>query len=137
MRQDSKLELSAWRLTVSSCEVAEENMPQFMNIAGKTLGFDKDGFLVNLDDWSEEVALELARQQEIELTQSHWVILEIIRDFHKRRGLSPVMRILVKLVEKECGPEKGNSLYLLSLFPDKPAQVASRIAGLPRPSTCL
>jgi tRNA 2-thiouridine synthesizing protein E len=115
----------------------EENMPQVMNIAGNTLLLDKEGFLVNLDEWSEDVAFALARQQDIELTQAHWEILSIIRDFHSRRGLSPVMRTLVKLVEKECGPEKGNSLYLLSLFPEKPAQTASRIAGLPRPSNCI
>jgi tRNA 2-thiouridine synthesizing protein E len=112
-------------------------MPQTMNIAGKTLPLDKDGFLVNLDDWSEDVAHALARQQDIELTPAHWEILNIIRDFHRRRGLSPVMRILVKLVENECGPEKGNSLYLLRLFPEKPALMASRIAGVPRPSNCL
>jgi tRNA 2-thiouridine synthesizing protein E len=47
------------------------------------------------------------------------------------------MRILVKLVANELGPEKGNSLYLLQLFPGSPARVASRIAGLPRPANCI
>jgi tRNA 2-thiouridine synthesizing protein E len=47
------------------------------------------------------------------------------------------MRILVKVVEVELGPEKGNSLYLLKLFPGSPARVASKIAGLPRPHNCI
>jgi tRNA 2-thiouridine synthesizing protein E len=107
-------------------------------VAGdRTLALDKDGNLSNLDDWSAEVAVALARQMDIELTAAHWEILHIVRDFHQRRGLSPVMRILVKLVENECGPDKGNSLYLLKLFPESPARVACRIAGLPRPVNCL
>jgi tRNA 2-thiouridine synthesizing protein E len=47
------------------------------------------------------------------------------------------MRVLVKLVARELGREKGNSLYLLRLFPDSPAKLAAKIAGLPRPTNCL
>jgi tRNA 2-thiouridine synthesizing protein E len=103
----------------------------------RTLALDKDGYLIDLNDWSVAVAEELARQMNIELAPAHWEILNLIREFHKRRGLSPVMRILVKLVENECGPDKGNSLYLLKLFPESPARVACKIAGLPRPVNCL
>ncbi len=106
-------------------------------IRNRTLAFDKDGYLANLDDWSEDVAQELARQEDITLTPEHWEIIHLVRDFHQRRGLSPVMRILVKLVEKEMGPDKGNSLYLLKLFPESPARLACKIAGLPRPVNCL
>ena len=106
-------------------------------IRNKPLALDKDGNLANLDDWSEEVAAELARSMDIQLTPEHWEILRLVRDFHQRRGLSPVMRILVKLVEKELGPDKGNSLYLLKLFPESPARIACKIAGLPRPVNCL
>lgn len=107
-------------------------------VAGvRLLQLDNDGNLENLADWNEEVATALAREAAIELGPAHWEILHIIRDFHSRRGLSPMMRILVKLVEKELGPEKGNSLYLLNLFPESPARLACRIAGVPRPSNCL
>lgn len=108
-----------------------------VRISNRALALDKDGYLANLDDWSVQVAEELARQEDIALTPAHWEIIELIRDFHQRRGLSPVMRILVKLVEKELGPDKGNSLYLLKLFPESPARVACKIAGLPRPVNCL
>lgn len=101
------------------------------------LELDRDGHLLNLHDWNEDVAEQLAHAADIELSEAHWEILRLVRDFHARRGMAPVMRILVKLVEKELGPEKGNSLYLLKLFPGSPARLASRIAGLPRPSNCL
>ncbi len=106
-------------------------------IRNRALTLDKDGYLANLDDWSVDVAEDLARLEDITLTPAHWEIINLVRDFHQRRGLSPVMRILVKLVEKEMGPDKGNSLYLLKLFPESPARVACKIAGLPRPVNCL
>lgn len=112
-------------------------MAKAMATKHNVLALDRDGYLANLEDWSVDVAETLARQLEIELTDAHWEILNLIRDFHKRRGLSPVMRILVKIVENACGPEKGNSLYLLKLFPESPARIACKIAGLPRPINCL
>jgi tRNA 2-thiouridine synthesizing protein E len=112
-------------------------MTNSLVIGTHNLELDKDGNLAHLDDWSEDVAQALARQADIELTDAHWEILNLMREFHQRRGIAPVMRILVKLVEKTFGPEKGNSLYLLKLFPGSPARVASRIAGLPRPANCI
>ena len=47
------------------------------------------------------------------------------------------MRPLVKAVAQALGPEKGRSVYLLRLFPDSPAKVAARLAGLPKPANCL
>jgi len=112
-------------------------MTNDVEVDGHTLSLDKDGNLADLADWSEAVAQALARQAGIELTAAHWEVLHLMRAFHTRRGIAPVMRILVKLVENELGPEKGNSLYLLKLFPGSPARVASRIAGLPRPANCI
>jgi tRNA 2-thiouridine synthesizing protein E len=112
-------------------------MAQTLIVADKTITLDKEGYLEDLSDWNEEVAYTLAGQHDLLLTEAHWEVLNVMRDFHRRRGISPIMRILVKLVEVELGPEKGNSLYLLKLFPGSPARVASKIAGLPRPHNCI
>jgi tRNA 2-thiouridine synthesizing protein E len=107
-------------------------------VVGSTiLQLDQEGYLRDLSAWSEEVAVALAKTLDIELTDAHWEILNLIRNFHQRRGVAPVMRIFVKLVERELGPQKGNSLYLLRLFPESPARVAALIAGLPRPVNCV
>lgn len=108
-----------------------------LSIGDRLVALDREGNLAVLDDWSEDVARALAAEADIVLQDAHWEILLLVRDFYKKRGLSPVMRILVKLVERELGPTKGNSLYLLSLFPGSPARVVARIAGLPRPVNCL
>ncbi|MDT8428798.1 MAG: TusE/DsrC/DsvC family sulfur relay protein [Pseudomonadales bacterium] len=98
---------------------------------------DKDGYLRNLQDWNEQVAVQLAAAEEITLQPSHWEIILLLRRFHDRYGLSPAMRPLVRYVRMELGSEKGNSLYLLQLFPGNPALIASKIAGLPRPENCF
>ena len=98
---------------------------------------DRDGFLLHLEQWSEPVAEQLSLQEGIALTQAHWEILHLVRRFYERYQHSPEMRPLVKYARQELGEKKGNSLYLLSLFPDSPAKRACRIAGLPRPANCL
>lgn len=105
--------------------------------AAEQLQLDREGNLLHLGDWSEAVAVLLAAREGLTLSAAHWEIIHLVRAFHARRGLAPVMRVLVKLVAQELGPDKGNSLYLLQLFPESPARLVARIAGLPRPANCL
>ncbi|CAH0990108.1 Sulfurtransferase TusE [Sinobacterium norvegicum] len=98
---------------------------------------DKHGFLANLDDWSEQVAKELAASEGVELTEAHWEVIYCLRRFYQTFQLSPAMRPLIKFIKQELGDDKGNSLYLLTLFPQSPAKLGSKIAGLPKPDNCL
>ncbi|MDP6165318.1 MAG: TusE/DsrC/DsvC family sulfur relay protein [Gammaproteobacteria bacterium] len=101
------------------------------------LDLDQDGYLRNLSDWSPKTAEQLALSVHITMSSAHWEVIELLRQFYAETGVSPAMRILVKLVKKNLGPEKGNSIYLLTLFPDSPAKLAAKIAGLPRPTNCI
>ena len=101
------------------------------------LNIDQDGYLENLEDWSPEVAELLAQQDSIELTGAHWEIIEAIRSFYQTFEMAPSQRPFVKHIANTLGKEKGNSLYLMKLFPESPAKVAARIAGLPRPTNCF
>ena len=98
---------------------------------------DDQGFLLDLKDWNSELAEQLAHEEGIVLTDAHWEILYLLRDFYHEYALSPAMRILVKQTKLKLGEAKGNSHYLLSLFPGSPAKLASKIAGLPKPTNCL
>jgi len=108
-----------------------------LNIDGRTITLDKDGYLINLNEWDEEIANAIAAQENISLTSAHWEIINLLQEFYREFELSPAMRALVKYTEKKLGPEKGKSIYLLQLFPPSPAKIASKIAGLPRPTNCL
>lgn len=107
------------------------------DVNGSLVALDKEGFLVNLEDWSEDVAELIARKDEIFLTDAHWEIVRVARDFYETFKVSPSMRALVKRTEQKLGPEKGKSIYLLNLFPVSPARYACKIAGLPKPANCL
>ena len=98
---------------------------------------DPDGHLRYLADWSPAVAEGLARAAGITLSPTHWLIIELVREFHQRTEVSPAMRPLVKLVRERLGSETGNSIVLHQLFPQSPARVIARLAGLPRPKNCL
>lgn len=106
-------------------------------IDDRTIALDKDGYLADLSDWSTLVAEVLAAREELSLSQEHWEILHLMRDFYTEFQLSPATRPLIKYVALKLGPEKGNSLHLNRLFKGTPAKLAAKLAGLPKPTNCL
>lgn len=98
---------------------------------------DPEGYLADLNDWSEAVAEQLADDEGIELTPEHWDIIRLVRDFYARYEMAPAMRPLVKATQQALGSEKGRSIYLMRLFPGSTAKIVARIAGLPKPTNCL
>lgn len=98
---------------------------------------DKEGFLRDLAEWNDAIAVELANREGIDLTVDHWAVIRILRAFYETTGVSPSMRPFVKLIGEKLGREKGTSIHLLSLFPGSPAKLAAKVAGLPRPTNCL
>ena len=97
---------------------------------------DKEGFLRDLNDWSEAVAVELAEVDAITLTDDHWEIIHLVRDYYETYRLFPQNRVLVKRIGRAFGREKGTSIHLMTLFSGKPARVIARVAGLPKPPNC-
>ena len=98
---------------------------------------DKEGFLQDLSSWNEEVALQLAENEGIELSDSHWELIHLIRAFYQEFELSPAMRPLSKYIKVNLGADKASSIYLMTLFPESPAKRLAKIAGLPKPENCL
>jgi tRNA 2-thiouridine synthesizing protein E len=103
----------------------------------RSIALDKDGYLVNLDDWDEAVAAALAQQETLNLSAEHWEILQLLRAFYSEFQLSPANRPLIKYAALKLGPAKGNSLHLNRLFNGTPAKLAAKLAGLPKPTNCL
>lgn len=108
-----------------------------MELAGKQVEVDEDGYMVNLDDWSKDMATAMAEKDGIQLSDSHWEIINFLRDYYQKYQIAPMIKILVKEVGKVMGPDKGNTKYLYELFPDGPAKQACRYAGLPKPTGCV
>lgn len=117
--------------------MASTEIYRYLAVGSRQVALDPEGFLVDLDEWTPEVAEALAVEEDRVLTEAHWQVIEVLRDFYTRFDAAPAMRPLVKAVGQALGPEKGSSLYLMRLFPESPAKVGARLAGLPKPANCL
>lgn len=106
-------------------------------VNGNVIHVDEEGYLVNFAAWDRSVAEELARSDGLMLSAAHWEVIEFLRKYYYDYHVAPAIRILVKVVGKKLGPEKGNSQYLHELFPLGPAKQACRYAGLPKPTGCI
>jgi tRNA 2-thiouridine synthesizing protein E len=102
-----------------------------IEIEGKTIETSETGFLANLDDWSQPLARELARTQDIELQQTHWDVIEYLRDEYLNNGGNrPNNRTMLKDLGAKWG-RKVSSKELYNLFPGNPSKQAGLISGLP------
>ncbi|HEY5701265.1 MAG TPA: TusE/DsrC/DsvC family sulfur relay protein [Gammaproteobacteria bacterium] len=108
-----------------------------IEIDGRVLETDEEGYLQQLDDWSEKVAASMAKCDGIDLTEFHWEVITFLRDYYDEYKIAPAIRILTKAMAKKLGREKGNTRYLYKLFPEGPAKQACRYAGLPKPTGCV
>ena len=106
-------------------------------VNGTEVAVDQEGFLIDLDDWSEPVAKALAKAEGLCLEPEHWEILHLLRAFYQEFQLSPATRPLIKYTALKLGPGKGNSIHLNRLFKGTPAKLAAKLAGLPKPSNCI
>lgn len=108
-----------------------------LHVDGTSVAVDQEGFLVDLNDWSEPVAEALADAEGLTLQAEHWEVLGVLREFYQEFQLSPATRPLIKYTALKLGPEKGNSMHLNRLFKGTPAKLAAKLAGLPKPSNCI
>jgi len=92
---------------------------------GLQITVDEDGFLVRLEDWTEQIARVLAAREGIaELTEAGLDILKFMREYYQKHHFFPIVRFVCKNVHQpnNCVTEKF-------IDPVK----AWKIAGLPNP----
>ena len=110
-----------------------------IEVNGTAYETDEEGYLVNIADWNEvdQIANEIAKSENVDMTPSHWEVVNFLRDYYNEYQIAPAVRVLTKAIGKQLGPDKGNSKYLYELFPYGPAKQACKIAGLPKPTGCV
>jgi len=103
----------------------------FIQIKDNQIELDEDGFLMNPDDWNEDLVAYFAKQEEVgEVTENHWKVINYLRDYFKKFGVAPMVRKLCK--------ETGFSLTeIYGLFPSGPGKGACKLAGIPKPTGCV
>lgn len=102
-----------------------------IDVVGKKIELDEDGFIVEPSVWNEEVAKMLAKTEDVsELTEEHWKVINYLRDYYAKFGIAPMVR---KLCKDTGFPLKK----IYELFPSGPAKGACKLAGLPKPTGCV
>jgi tRNA 2-thiouridine synthesizing protein E len=96
-------------------------------IAGVNLEVTDEGYLVDSSQWNEEIAKEIAKEEGIELTDKHFEVLKYIRE-NADAGLT-----IRKVGKSGIVDIKG----LYQLFPGGPLKLSSKIAGIPKPTSCV
>lgn len=100
-------------------------------IAGKTVEINEEGFLVNLSDWTKEIAVELAKEEGIEeLTENHWKVIDFSRQTASESGSAPTLRTITN-------GSGVSTKDVFKLFPKGPAKKVAKIAGLGKPEGCV
>ena len=90
------------------------------------------GFLVNQDDWNEELAKAMAQAEGLTLTQEHWDLINYLRDMYfNHNGEQPNNRAILKAMQEKWPGRKVDNKTLFDLFPGNPSKQAGQIAGLP------
>ena len=109
-------------------------MPDIMKFITGEGAIDKDpaGNLVVLNDWSEDIARNLAWELRIELDPDRWEVINFLRDFYRQHGKALHARTVLQALEERFA-QKGGRKYLYRLFPGGAVTQASKIAGLPVP----
>ena len=102
-----------------------------VEVNGKVIETSETGFLIKLEDWNEDIAKVIAVQEEVELTERHWDVINYLRDeFINNKENQPNTRHMVIDLGK-LGGEKIDTKTLFDLFPGNPSKQAGRIGGLP------
>ena len=104
---------------------------------GQNLDTHEEGYLATLADWEPGVADIMASDDDTELSDNHWEVINFLREYYEEYQIAPAVRVLTKAIGKKLGKDKGNSKYLYELFPYGPAKQACRYAGLPKPTGCV
>ncbi|MCB2101514.1 MAG: TusE/DsrC/DsvC family sulfur relay protein [Rhodobacterales bacterium] len=90
---------------------------------------NEEGYLIEPDHWSEEVARRLAAQESIRLTDRHWAVIRFMRAWYAEHGVAPSPRDIGVFLKRNNWPRSE----ITALFPYGYVQQACKIAGMKRP----
>lgn len=99
------------------------------NIAGVDVTLTEDGFLTEPNQWTKEIAAEMAKEDGIELGDKHFEVLDYLRKENETGGSLTIRKV------GKSGIVDIKGLY--KLFPGGPLKLSSKYAGIPKPTSCV
>ena len=113
--------------------VKQHRAQRAVDVGGRAVETDSEGYLAHLEDWSEGFARALAVEEGLHLTAEHWEVIHFLRSYFHAHGVQAQVRAMIRHFEQQWGPERGNNHHLHDLFPvGGPQKQGNRLAGLLR-----
>jgi len=104
-----------------------------LQVNEQTVLKDSEGYIVNMDEWSEAFVTVQARNQKLVLTEEYWDVIMFLRAYYDEHGVQCEVRKMVKHFKEAWAAERGSSPYLHRIFPrGGPQKQGNRLAGLLR-----
>lgn len=91
----------------------------------------ENGYLVDVNDWTKEIAAEIFKEEDIDPTEEHWDVIDYVRDQVIEEGAEPNERGIMKAMGKKWG-RKVTSKDMYQMFPGMPSKQGLKIGGLPQ-----
>ena len=91
-----------------------QQVPRTVRVGGRDVATDAEGYLLDLDDWSEDFARALAREEGLELTPRHWELIRFLREHYQTHGVQAQVRAMVRhFSARELRPTAAHLRYFL------------------------
>lgn len=104
-----------------------------LEVEGKILQTDEEGYLLDPSLWNRAVAEKIAVDEALEMTSQRWEVVNFVRDYFEEHHSVPEARVLLKALAMRMGKERATRKYLYALFPYGYGQQACKIAGMTKP----
>ena len=104
-----------------------------LDLDGAHIPLREDGRLVDILDWSREVAQALACRDELRLNEMHWLVIDAMRDYFLEFNVCPSLKLLKRSLKERPVGWQPDDAVLGTLFPEGLMTQGTKIAGLPLP----
>ncbi len=108
-----------------------------LEVNGKRIALDREGYLLEPADWDEDVACAIAAIEKIEMTDDVWEVIRFVRNYYEERQAVPEHRVLLQELRRRHGKAKATRKYVYTMFPYGYGQQACKIAGMRVPLKLL
>ena len=108
-------------------------LTRWLDVDGRRIETDGEGYLVDRGDWSEGFALALAKQEGLDLSTEHWEVIRYLRDYFAEHGVQAQVREMIRHFTRVWDAERASNHRLHEMFPrGGPQKQGNRLAGLLR-----
>lgn len=94
-----------------------------------SVNVNEEGYLTDLSQWTKEIGNEIAIKEGVEMTERHWEVIAYLQEQQRNEVALSIRKV------GKSGVVDIKEYY--QLFPQGPLKISSKIAGIPKPASCI